>query len=119
MSTQKPRPSVVQHWRTYDYVYPVKELDLPANRPVLVELLALPRDARFQGQSVALVRRLDMSPEVELLIIETDPVNQLLRAPECRELMAQNGRVLFDVTRSSLAAPQGGDVWTPALEGAA
>lgn len=119
MSKHTPRPSAVQHWRIYDYVYPVKELDLPAARPVLVELLGLPRETTFQGQSVALVRRLDMSPEVEILIIETAPVSQLLASPECRERLERDGRVLFDVTRSSNAAPQGGDVWTPALEGAA
>lgn len=119
MSTETPRPSAVQHWRTLDYIYPVKELDLPANRPVLVELLGLPRDAQFLGHSVALVRRLDLPPEVELLIIETDPVNQLLSSPECRERFNRDGRVLFDVSRSSNAAPQGGDVWIPALEGAA
>lgn len=121
MSTETPRPSAVQHWRTYDYVYPVKELALPANKPVLVELLGLPRESYFQGQSVALVRRLDlpMAPEVELLIIETAPVNQLLSSPECRERFNRDGRVLFDVSRSSNAAPQGGDVWIPALEGAA
>lgn len=80
MSTDSLRPSAVQHWHTLDYIYSVKELDLPANRPVLVELLS---------------------------------------SPECRERLNRDGRVLFDVSRSSLAAPQGGDLWTPALEGAA
>ena len=115
---QAPYQGAVQHCSLPDLSYSIPELKLPPRQRVLVELIALPQRSQFQSRSVALVRRWDQPPEVEMLVIESEQVRALLTAPECARRLHAGGRVVFDAYRSSLAAPEGGDYWSPAdLEG--
>ena len=114
---QSPRRGALEHRGLADYVYPVKELDVPIGRVIPVELLTLPRRSSHDGKPVAVVRRRDLPPELELAIFESSAAEWIVFDERCAEELRREGAVRFDVSRSSGAAPQCGDKWVPVVVG--
>lgn len=112
---QNPRRGALEHRGFAGYVYPVKELDVPVGRIIPVELLTLPRRSTHDGKPVAVVRRRDLPPELELAIFECAAAEWIVFDERCAEELRREGAVRFDVSRSSGVAPQCGDKWVPVV----
>jgi hypothetical protein len=114
-NTQSPRRGALEHRGFSEYTYPVKELDVPIGRVIPVELLTLPVRSSHDGKPVAVVRRRDLPPELELAIFESSAAEWIVFDERCAEELRREGAVRFKVSRSSVLAPQCGDKWVPVV----